>query len=166
MPWGLASHRRRRISMRSAPSVTCLISCGWRSLISCAPICDGRAVGGGSPRHVLGSLLVTIADLVTDTVLDAAYARLCRRWKDWPASADVWRFRQRWPPEKARLREDLMAGTYQVGLLSRVTLRSGEEVDLWSARDAVVMKALALVLAQHLPLAKQCTHVKGHGGPQ
>jgi RNA-directed DNA polymerase len=57
-----------------------------------------------------------------------------------------------------------MAGTSPVGRLSRVTLRSGEEVDLWSARDAVVMKALALVVAQHLPLAKPCTHVKGHGG--
>ena len=26
------------------------------------------------------------------------------------------------------------------------------------------MKALALVLPQHLPLSKQCTHLKGHGG--
>jgi len=33
-----------------------------------------------------------------------------------------------------------------VGLLSRVTLQNGEEVDLWPARDAVVLKALALVL--------------------
>jgi hypothetical protein len=41
---------------------------------------------------------------------------------------------------------------------------SDEEVDLWSARDAVVMKALALVLAPYLPFAKPCAHLKGHGG--
>ena len=58
----------------------------------------------------------------------------------------------------------LLAETYEVELLRRVTLRNGEEVDLWSARDAVVMKAVALVLPQHLPLSTRCTHLKGHGG--
>jgi hypothetical protein len=51
-----------------------------------------------------------------------------------------------------------------VGLLRRVTLQNGEEVDLWSARDAVVMKALALVLPAHFPLSTRCTPLKGHGG--
>ena len=108
--------------------------------------------------------MLTITDVVTDAVLDAAYAWLCTRRQDWPASADVWRFRQGWAAEKTRLRSALLAGTYEVGLLSRVTLRNGEEVDLWPAADAVVMKALALVLPPHLPLAPQCTHLKGHGG--
>jgi len=76
----------------------------------------------------------------------------------------VWRFRQHWPEEKAQLRADLLAGTYAVGLLSRVTMQNGEEVDLWPARDAVVMKALALVLPQHLPLSRRCTHLKGYEG--
>jgi hypothetical protein len=79
----------------------------------------------------------------------------------------VWRFRQDWAVEKAQLREELLTGTYEVGLLDRVTLfRDGtqEEIDLWSARDALVMKALSLVLPQHLPLSEHCTHLKGHGG--
>ena len=118
----------------------------------------------GCPRplhHVL-----TLAAVVTDAVLDVAFAWLCQQRRDWPAEADVWRFRQHWPEEKARLQEELLVGTYQVGLLSRVTLQNGEEVDLWSARDAVVMKALALVLPPHLPLSPRCTHLKGHGGLQ
>jgi RNA-directed DNA polymerase len=57
-----------------------------------------------------------------------------------------------------------MAGTSEVGLLSRVTLQNGEDVDLWTARDAVVMKALALVLPRSLPLSTRCTHLNGHGG--
>ena len=94
-------------------------------------------------------------------------AWLCKRRIDWSASNDVWRFRQSWSQEKERLREELLTGTYEVGLLSRVTLdRNGkqEDIDLWSARDVLVMKALSLALPQYLPLSKQCTHIKGHGG--
>jgi len=63
--------------------------------------------------------------------------------------------------------EALVAGTYAVGRLDRVPLsRAGvqEETDLWSARDALVMKAFSLVVPQYLPLSAHCTHLKGHGG--
>ena len=43
-------------------------------------------------------------------------------------------------------------------------MADGEEVDLWSARDALVLKALTIVLADVLPVSVRCTHVKGHGG--
>jgi hypothetical protein len=107
---------------------------------------------------------LTLAEVVTDAVLDAAFAWLCHQRRDWPPDADVWRFRQRWSEEKTWLREDLLTGTYAVGLLRRVTLQNGEEVDLWAARDAVVMKALSLVLPHHLPLSPRCAHLKGSGG--
>ena len=48
--------------------------------------------------------------------------------------------------------------------LTRITLVDGEDVDLWSARDALVLKAITIVLAKHLPISTRCTHVKGHGG--
>ena len=47
---------------------------------------------------------------------------------------------------------------------TRTTLESGEEVDLFSARDALVLNALALVLARQLSLSRNCTHLKGNGG--
>jgi hypothetical protein len=56
------------------------------------------------------------------------------------------------------------AGRYRFDNLSRVTRRDREEVEIWSSRDALVLKALALVLAEHLPVSRSCTHVKGHGG--
>ena len=77
---------------------------------------------------------------------------------------DVWDFRRQWHEEKAQLREELLAGTYQVSLLTRVIIKNQDEVDLWAARDAVVMKALTLVLQEHLPSSPRCTHLKGHGG--
>ena len=105
-----------------------------------------------------------IVQLASDDVLDSAYEWLCRRRRDYSANADVWSFRRCWPHEKQTIKDELRSGNYRFSLLSRITLKSGEEVDLWSARDALVLKALALVLGIHLPLSRRCTHLKGHGG--
>ena len=50
---------------------------------------------------------MTIADIIIDDVLDTAYAWPCQRRKEWPASADVWGFRQGWLEEKEQLSEAL-----------------------------------------------------------
>ena len=65
---------------------------------------------------------------------------------------------------KATLRGELLAGRYRLGPLRRVVNRDGDRLDLWAARDAVVLKALALVLGPRLPCSRRCTHLKGHGG--
>jgi len=39
--------------------------------------------------------------------------------------------------------------------LSRVTLKTQEDIDLFSARDALVLKALSLVITQHLSISRQ-----------
>jgi len=48
--------------------------------------------------------------------------------------------------------------------LGRVTLADGGDIDLWSARDALVLKAMTIVLSDVLPASPSCTHIKGHGG--
>ncbi len=107
------------------------------------------------------SVLTTIA---SDTTLDAAFAWLCKRRQNYPASADVWDFRRDWPREKAYRQLELLAGRYRFGLLSRVELADGEEINLWSAPDALVLKAITIALQAVLPISHRCTHVKGHGG--
>jgi RNA-directed DNA polymerase len=104
------------------------------------------------------------AALVSDAALDAAFAWVCRRRRDWPADADVWSLRRDWPDEKQRLKEALLSGRFRFGLLLRVTRADGSEADLWSARDALVLKALTIVLARVLPVSPRCTHIKGNGG--
>ena len=89
-----------------------------------------------------------LAELTSDDVLDTAYDWLCRRRRAYPADADVWSFRQAWAQEKDKLKAALAAGRFRFGLLTRITLKDGEEIDLWSARDALVLRALAIVLAQ------------------
>ena len=111
---------------------------------------------------------LSLSALASDAVLSQAFAWLCQRRKRYPPHADVWNLRRHWPTEKARIQHELRAGTYRFGLLDRVTgLRDGqrEDLDLWAARDAVVLKALSLLLPSVLPLLKRCcTHLKGHGG--
>ena len=116
-------------------------------------------------------LAALAADTVLDTayawlckVLDTAYAWLCKQRNHWPADADVWSLRFHWSCEKPRVQAELREGRYRFEPLSRVTGKDGEVMHLWSARDALVLKALALVLAEHLPVSPRCVHVKGHGG--
>lgn len=102
--------------------------------------------------------------LASDEVLDAAFAWLCNRRLGWSSNADIWDFRRDWVDEKRRLKEALQSGNFRFGLLDRVSKADGSEADLWSARDALVLKALTLVLSQVLPVSAHCTHVKGNGG--
>jgi RNA-directed DNA polymerase len=102
--------------------------------------------------------------LRSDAVLDRAFVWLCRQRRRWPDAADVWAFRRGWPEEKARLQAELRGGRFRFGLQQRITRENGEEIDLWSARDGLVLKALALVLGDHLSISPRCVHVKGHGG--
>ena len=45
------------------------------------------------------------------------------------AKVDVWSFRQAWAQEKDKLKEALAAGRFRFGLLTRITLKDGEEID-------------------------------------
>jgi hypothetical protein len=45
-----------------------------------------------------------------------------------------------------------------------VTKDDGESIHVWSSQDALVLKMLAMALADALALSPHCTHIKGHGG--
>jgi len=104
------------------------------------------------------------SQLTADAVLDAAFDWLCRRRLNYSANGDVWALRRDWSRQKQIIRNELAAGDYRFSLLSRVTLSTGEDTDLWVARDALVLKALTLVLGGVLPVSSRCTHIKGNGG--
>jgi hypothetical protein len=105
-----------------------------------------------------------LAQLASDDVIDAAYAWLCRQRRDWPADTDIWDLRFRWCRDKQRIQAALQRGDYRFSPMSRVTKSNGEVVHVWSSRDALVLKALAMVLGKSVRVSERCTHVKGHGG--
>lgn len=103
-------------------------------------------------------------ELASDNVINAAYAWLCDQRRHWPADCDVWDLRLRWCREKQRIQAAIQKGDYRFSPMSRVTKSDGEAIHVWSSQDALVLKALAIVLAKYLPLSRLCTHVRGHGG--
>jgi len=82
------------------------------------------------------------------SVLAQAYRWLCQQRRAYPPDADVWDMRFHWPAERIRLEADLRAGRNRFGPLSIITKADGEVLHLWSARDALVLKALALVVGR------------------
>jgi RNA-directed DNA polymerase len=105
-----------------------------------------------------------LARLLSDDVLDSAYEWLCHVRHDYPASADIWNFRRNWQNERNRIKAEIAADRFRFGLLDRIVTPDGSEIDLWAARDALVLKALSVVLGSILPVSSRCTHVKNHGG--
>jgi RNA-directed DNA polymerase len=101
-----------------------------------------------------------IATLASDAIIDTAYAWLCRQRAHWGDHADVWALRFDWAREKPRLQRELLEGRYRFEPLSRVTKLDGETVHIWSARDALVLKAQALVPSQVLPASWHRVNVK------
>lgn len=114
------------------------------------------------PHHPAARSLTAV--LASDAMLEEAFAWVCRQRRDWPPNVDIWWLRRDWPAEKRRLQDTLLSGRFTFGLLDRVSKVDGSEADLRSARDAVLLKALTLVLAPVLPVSSRCTHIKGNGG--
>lgn len=106
-----------------------------------------------------------IERLTSDEVIDAAYSWLCQRRRDYHHNNDVWHLRPWWSEKKPLLVEQLRAGTYRVRELRCLNSR-GEVKHIWAARDALVLKALSIVLGEVLNphLSPRCFHIAGTGG--
>ncbi len=105
-----------------------------------------------------------LSDIASDSVIDTAYAWLCHQRRNWPADSDIWDLRFHWDTVKETIQRDLTQECFCFEPMSRITKANGEVVHVWSSRDALILKALSAVLANHLPVSMHCTHVKGHGG--
>ncbi|MCP4191593.1 MAG: hypothetical protein GY768_13290 [Planctomycetaceae bacterium] len=103
--------------------------------------------------------------IASSEILELAFAWLYKRREHYSHHDDVWHVRYHWPTWKWKLQADLKAGRYRFSPLRRFH-RDGDNWEIWSAADALVLKAIAIVLTQHLSpqLSKRCTHLAGHGG--
>ena len=83
-------------------------------------------------------------EIASDEVIDLAFVWLCKRRKHYSHNQDVWEVRERWGTIKTRLQADLRGGRYRFSPLTRFQ-RDGEIIEIWSALDALVLKAMAIV---------------------
>jgi retron-type reverse transcriptase len=108
------------------------------------------------------SLMEVIA---SEEVLEQAFAWLCERRKNYSHNDEVWDVRFRWADIKPVLQRKLLAGRCRFSPLRRIHRRE-DSLEIWSALDSLVLKAMAIVLTNHLApkLSKHCTHLAGNGG--
>jgi RNA-directed DNA polymerase len=100
----------------------------------------------------------------TEVTLDTAYLWLCKQRANFPANAAIWHLRFHWHTIRGELLQTLNKQDYTLLPLSVVTKADGESLHLWSSKDALVLKMLAMALPEALALSSLCTHIKGHGG--
>jgi len=106
-----------------------------------------------------------MTEIASDAVLEEAYEWLCVRRQRYAPNNDVWTLRWRWAQVKEQVQTLLLTGQYRFDAMDMIP-ESEDQVALWSSRDALVLKALALVLTRHLGplLPKSCCHVINNGG--
>jgi hypothetical protein len=77
----------------------------------------------------------------------------------------VWDLRWRWEEIRPLLQAQLRAGAYRLGPVRRFH-QGDETIEVWSALDALVLKATAIVLTAHwLPdFSPHCHHLPGRDG--
>jgi RNA-directed DNA polymerase len=106
-----------------------------------------------------------IRAIASDEVLEQAYRWLCERRKDYSHNDDVWEVRYRWTEIQPVLQAELITGRYRFSPLRRINRTDGD-LEIWSALDSLVLKAIAIVLTKHLApqLSEKCCHLAGNGG--
>ena len=106
-----------------------------------------------------------IQKIASDSLIDSAYEWLCKRRRDYSHNDEVWNIRFKWSDVKPLLQKSLLAGEYTFS--SQIEIKTPERrTELWSAMDALVLKAMSIVLGEHLKpvLSRNCYHLKDHGG--
>lgn len=106
-----------------------------------------------------------IDKIASDSVIDRAYDWLCKRRKDYSHNDEVWDIRFKWSEFKPNLQKTLLAGEYNISL-QIVIMTPDRRTELWSAKDALVLKAMSIVLGEYLKpvLSPNYYHLKGNGG--
>ncbi len=87
----------------------------------------------------------------------------CR--KNYSHNDEVWRVRERWSEIKPQLQHQPLTGCYRFSPLRRIH-RTDDHLEIWSALDSLVLKAIAIVFTKRLVprLSTRCTHLAGNGG--
>jgi len=104
--------------------------------------------------------------IASSEILDEAYDCVCRQRKDYCDNADVWSLRFQWVEIKLQLQWKLQTGDYEFFPLTEFRIVGEEIRQVWCAQDAIVLKALAMVMGEALEpvISDRCFHIKGNGG--
>jgi len=90
-----------------------------------------------------------LKEIISKQNLENAYSILCKQRKNYSAYADIWDLRHNWLIYKKDIKTQITAGTYNFDPVTQYTDKNKEICYKRTARDAVVLKAVSLVLAEY-----------------
>ena len=105
-----------------------------------------------------------LSQLLADNTFDTAYAWLCKQRMNHPPNADIWHFRRHHSALLSQIKAEIAGNRYLFTPLQVISKQDGSQIAIWSARDALVLKMLTLILQTILPCHTSCKHIKGNGG--
>ncbi len=99
--------------------------------------------------------------------IDAAYLWVCQKRKDYHFNNEVWHLRVHWQEERAQLLHDLKAQRFSFDLVKKIST-ADRTTFLWTAKDALVLKIMALHLEKKIKptLSGQIYHLKAEAGQE
>jgi retron-type reverse transcriptase len=115
-------------------------------------------------KKIFGSNL--LSNILSNDNLDEAFKHICHtRIKDKPNS-DVWHLRHNWLMHRKDIRDNLMRNTYNLSPLTLYRGNDNKYYGRWEAKDAVILKAIAIKLSPVFSqtIGSTCSHLSGNGG--
>ena len=103
--------------------------------------------------------------IASDAIIDKAYSWLCHSRIDSHHNNDVWDLRFHWCNQKTQIQQLILNGQYHFSPCKAYKIE-GESIGVWNAQDALVLKAMSIVLTERLSpqLSDDCYHLVGRGG--
>ena len=86
-----------------------------------------------------------IEQVASDEVIEQAFLWICLKRKEHSHNNDVWNLRRHWQTVKPDLQKQLLDGTYRFSPQQEIRFEN-ETIELWASLDALVLKAVTLVL--------------------
>jgi hypothetical protein len=91
------------------------------------------------------SVKLDVEALIAEDVIGEAYQWLCLQRVESSANNSIWDLRHGWSFHRPALQQKLLSGTYVLSPLVSYKI-NGDLMSSWSAQDALVLKALSLLL--------------------
>lgn len=105
-----------------------------------------------------------LGKIISPKNLEFAFNILCKQRKNYSANADIWDLRYNWSSYKQQIITQIQAGIFAFDPVTQYEAKN-EICYKRTARDALILKAMSLVLNDYLaPKLGKVYHLKGHGG--
>lgn len=107
-----------------------------------------------------------MSEVTSNPVLEQALKHVSKCRENDSHNNDIWQVRFYWPKIKEEIRHTLLNGTYQLSPVQVCGNKNGHRLTRWTAIDAIVLKAISIVLTEPIQqqIDSRCYHIKGNGG--